>query len=84
MIRLFCDCCKKDCDLCAVDIQVNNIHNPVPHSVMDTGTPHISDSFERKRFMLCQDCYQKMGLPNLYEDGLVFRIEEKRITEYRS
>ena len=84
MIRLFCDRCKGDCDLCALDIQVNNIHNPVPHSVTDTGTPHLSDSYERKRFLLCQKCYREMGLPNVYEDGLVFMVEEKRIIERKS
>lgn len=72
MIKLICDKCGKDCDLIARDIQVCNIINPIPHDVTDIGLPTISNSNERKRFLLCQNCYKKMGLPNLYMDGLVF------------
>lgn len=78
MIRLICDKCGKDCDLNALDIMIHNIHNPVPHSLEDVGRPQLTSSGEHKRFLLCSDCYRALGLPNVYEEGLVFRTPHKK------
>lgn len=78
MIKLICDRCGKDCGLVARDILINDIENPVPTSCADKGQPMLSVSHKSKRLLLCQDCYRITGLPNLYEDGLIFRDNEDK------
>lgn len=75
MVKIFCDKCKKDCGLNAYDIMVNVLHNPTPHSVRDIEQPCITQDDIHIRFTLCLDCYEKMGLPNVYSverKGLIF------------
>lgn len=72
MIKLYCDKCGKNCGHIARDILINNIENPVPASINDTSKPQITDDRKTKRLLLCQECYKQTGLPNLYEEGLVF------------
>ena len=77
MIQIMCDCCGSDCELNAYDIRVSTIHNPVPASYFDIGEPHLTDDATRYRFVLCQNCFRKMGFPNPYivkrTKGLNFR-----------
>ncbi len=69
MVKLICDKCGKDCDLCAFDILISSLHNPVPHRRNDFGLPQISFDDTRLRFVLCQDCYIAHGLPNIYTEA---------------
>ena len=73
MIKLICDKCGKDCDNIALDVLVRALENPTPVSCKDTGEPKITISSETKRMLLCQSCYKRLGLPNVYTGGLVFR-----------
>ena len=66
MVKLICDKCGKDCDLCAYDITIASLHNPVPHHRSDIGLAQISCDNTRVRFVLCQECYAEHGLPNIY------------------
>lgn len=66
MVKIFCDKCGKDCDRVAYSVEVNSIHNPSPMYISDTGTPHITDNNSHIIFILCQDCYRDIGLPNIY------------------
>lgn len=75
MIKIICDKCTKDCGLNAYDVLIKVIHNPIPHSVRDVGDLCITDENTHMRFILCQDCYDKLGFPNIYSidrKGLVF------------
>ena len=72
MVKLYCDKCGKDCGCIARDILINNIENPVPASIRDTTRPQITADCKTKRLLLCQACYRQTGLPNLFEEGLVF------------
>lgn len=79
MIKIICDKCDVDCGRVAYEIRVSAIHNPTPIYARDTGDLKITDDNSRFRFIVCQDCYRKMGFPNIYkvcETGeLVFRDE---------
>ena len=66
MIKIFCDRCGSDCDLVGYDVRINSIHNPTPHSIFEFGEPKLSDDNTHLRFILCQDCYRLMSLPNIY------------------
>ncbi len=66
MIKMICDKCEKDCGLNAYDILIRVLHNPSPHNVRDTSDPHITDEDTHMRFILCQDCYERLGFPNIY------------------
>lgn len=75
MVKIFCDRCRKDCKLNAYDITVNVLHNPTPHNMLDVGQPCITDDNTHIRFILCQDCYEEIGFPNMYSverKGLIF------------
>lgn len=67
MVRVFCDKCGKDCELNAYEIRVEVIHNPTPYHALDIGDAKLSDVKDRCRFILCQDCYREMGMPNVYK-----------------
>lgn len=73
MIILQCDRCKKDCELWALDITMQVIHNPTPIRGDEVGFAEITHDRTVKRFFLCSDCVRKLGLPNIYENGLTFR-----------
>ena len=65
MIKMFCDECGKDCDLCAYDIMIGSLHNPVPVRLSDRERAQITCDKETIRFVMCQDCYEKHNLPNI-------------------
>lgn len=79
MIKMICDKCNKDCGRNAYDILVRMLHNPTPYSVRDIGDPEITDENTHMRFILCQNCYDKLGFPNIYsieQKGLKFEGEQ--------
>ena len=67
MLKMICDLCDKDCDLVSYDIQVYVLQNPVPHCIHSIGEPKITCDKTHMRLMLCQKCYAKLNLPNIYE-----------------
>lgn len=86
MVKVVCDKCGKDNDLCNYCITVDILHNHKPHSITDTfGKPEITCDKSSIRFVLCQDCYAKMGFPNIYtslrKKYLVWRDETESDTE---
>jgi hypothetical protein len=81
MIKVMCDECGKDCDLCGYDILIRSIHNPCPVRFSDTGPLSITCDREIKRFVLCQECYAKHKLPNLFMDGLEFDYDSEGIVK---
>ena len=66
MVRIMCDRCGLDCNLVGYDVRVNVIHNPTPHSIFEFGEPKLTDDNTHVRFVLCQKCYWKFALPNIY------------------
>lgn len=67
MIKILCDKCGADCDRVSFAVSVSLIHNPSPLYVGDTGNPTLTDEPNKHvQFILCQDCYTKLGLPNVY------------------
>jgi len=58
------------------------LHDPVPMSWRDTVEPTITDEPNTNmRFILCQDCYNKLGFINIYSverKRLVFEKVDKR------
>lgn len=74
MIKMICDECGKDCDLCAYDVYLGSLHNPRPVRLSDIGEAQITCENTHIRFVLCQDCYAKHNLPNLW-----LSVEEKRL-----
>lgn len=81
MVKVFCDKCGKDCQLQAFDILIGKISDPAPTNIFDTSDLKITCENDKIRFILCQDCYIKLGLPNIYtakrEKKLTFRDEER-------
>lgn len=69
MVKFICDKCGKDCDLVAYDILISSLHNPVPHHRNDFGLAQITCDDTRLRFVLCQDCYIGLGLPNIFAEA---------------
>ena len=67
MLKMICDKCGADCDRIAYDVRVNVLHNPVPVVMTDSGEPKITCDNSRIRFLLCQNCYKQLGLPNIYK-----------------
>lgn len=68
MILIECDKCGKAADRNAYEIQVASIHNPTPQYIGDIGNLRITDEpGSRIRFILCQECYRRIGLPNIYK-----------------
>lgn len=66
MMKIICDKCGQDCGLNAYDILIGALHNPVPTSIKDTERPTATTDSTHIRFTLCQDCYESLGLPNIY------------------
>lgn len=69
MIELKCNRCGENCGLNAKVIDVRVVHNPNPVSFGDIGEIHLTDVNTHIRYMLCQSCYKKQGLPNPYRTG---------------
>ena len=67
MIKVICDKCGKDCVRVGFEVAVSLIHNPVPLYPTDVGKLQITDDPARIRFILCENCYQKLGLPNIHQ-----------------
>lgn len=88
MVKIFCDECLKDCGLIAYDMLTHVLHNPVPCSHTDRGSPKITSDDSHVRFTLCQDCYVKHGLPNVYNAVRVgypvFREPDKDVAAHDS
>lgn len=81
MIRVICDKCGVNCKRVAYHVEIQPIHNPTPIYCTDPGDLKITDDNTRIRFCLCQDCYRKLGLPNVYiaaeRDELRFRDQSE-------
>lgn len=75
MIKVMCDKCGGNCDRVAYDIRIGAIHNPTPLYASDTGEAKITDDNTQIRFVLCQKCYFKMGLPNIYKTATSGTVE---------
>lgn len=82
MIKVLCDKCGKDCELNALVITTEVIHNPCPVHLQDCGDLQITGDHSKIRYILCQECYINLGLPNVYSairnKKLEFRDIEKR------
>lgn len=83
MIELKCDRCGKDCDLQARVIDVRVISNPNPVRLDDIGEVRLTDDDTHFRYMLCQNCYDKQGLPNPFCKGERLVEEIKKSTAVR-
>ena len=66
MIKIICDKCGCECGLSAFVIRVWNIYNLIPAYLNDTTDPKLNDS-EKIQLTLCQDCYKKIGIPDLHK-----------------
>ena len=78
MIKVECDKCGKSVSRCSFEIRVLPLINTTPMYFNEGGDANLTCEGNKKiRFILCQDCYIKLGLPNVYaahEDGkIVFR-----------
>lgn len=69
MIELKCDRCGENCGLNASVIDIHVVHNPNPVRFGDIGEIRLTDDNTHIRYMLCQSCYDKQGLPNPYRTG---------------
>lgn len=69
MIELKCDRCGENCGLNARVIDIHVVHNPNPVRFGDIGEIHLTDDNTHIRYILCQNCYGKQGLPNPYRTG---------------
>jgi len=68
MLQVICDKCGNDCGPNAYCITVDVIHNPKPANIKDTyGKPSITDDTASIRFCVCQDCFRRLGMPNIYK-----------------
>lgn len=66
MLKMMCDKCGNDSNLIAYDLLIRLLHNPSPVSITDKSDPAITHDNSSMRIMLCQNCYRKLGLPNIY------------------
>ena len=77
MLQMICDKCGADCGLIAYDVLIRVLHNPSPVCMGDTSEPKITCDNSSIRMLLCQDCYRKLGMPNIYtairKEKLTFR-----------
>lgn len=82
MLKMMCDKCGKDSNLIAYDLLIRLLHNPSPVSITDKSDPTITHDNSSMRIMLCQNCYRKLGLPNIYtalnDNKLEFRDKPER------
>ena len=80
MLKIICDKCGKDCRAHALDILVRVIVIPAPLSIESTNDPKITCDNSAIRMLLCQDCYRKLGMPNVHTTKrtgqLAFRDKE--------
>lgn len=66
MVEVFCDKCKQNCGLNAYVVSVEVIHNPVPVDPLTRSGIKLTDDNSFMRMVLCQECFHKMGMPNIY------------------
>lgn len=82
MLKIICDKCGHDCDRVGYELRVAAIHNPVPLYPTDIGELKITDDTTQIRCVVCQECYKKLGLPNIYEVArtgeIFFRCEDDK------
>ena len=87
MVKVLCDKCGEDCELNALAITTEVIHNPCPVHLQDCGDLQITGDHTRIRYILCQECYIGLGLPNVYSTirnkKLEFRDTTKRSGDKR-
>lgn len=81
MIEVICDRCKKNCGLNAYDVSIGVIHNPCPHHSYDLGDLRITDDNTHMRLILCQDCFDALGFPNIYVVHRTHKIKFDKIKE---
>lgn len=79
MIKVMCDKCGGDSGLSAYEIRISAIHNPAPQRWNDIGDLRITDDDHKIRFILCDGCYKKIGLPlfskSVNDKNIVWRKE---------
>ena len=78
MIKVECDKCGQSTSRCNFEIQVLPLINTTPQYFDEAGDAKLTcEADKRIRFVLCEDCYRNMGLPNVYyaheKGALVFR-----------
>jgi hypothetical protein len=78
MIKVECDKCGKSVSRCSYEIRVLPLINTTPMYFNEGGEANLTCEADKKiRFILCQDCYAKIGLPNVYwahdNNELLFR-----------
>ena len=67
MIKVECDKCGESVSRCSYEIRVLPLINTNPMFFNDAGDATLTCEAEKKiRFILCQDCYAKICLPNVY------------------
>lgn len=80
MLKVLCDKCGKDCGAQALDVLVRVIDNPAPLSIDSTYEPQITCDNSAIRMLLCHECYEKLGMPNVFTTKrtgqLAFRDKE--------
>ena len=81
MIKVECDRCGKSVFRCNYEIRVLPLINTTPQYFNDGGEAKLTCEQEKRiRFVLCQDCYIALGLPNVYishnEKTIRFRTPE--------
>lgn len=81
MIELKCDRCGENCGLNASVIDIHVVHNPNHVRFGDIGEIRLTDDNTHIRYMLCQSCYDKQGLPNPYRTGEKLTEEIKKSGE---
>jgi len=67
MFKVLCDKCGEDCDKIATFLEIKRVTNYAT-SIKDTGSP-IGNTEATMQLALCQDCYCKLELPNIYDVG---------------
>ena len=75
MLKIICDKCGSDCGRNAYELRIGVIRDPVPLAFDDAGDMKLTDTLDTVRFILCQNCYKKAGMPSVYKT-----IQEKKIT----
>lgn len=75
MVKIMCDKCGKECNHNAFDVFVNFLHDYMPTNIKETSRASIGDENTHIRFILCQDCYEELRLPNPYSNQLKWEKE---------
>jgi len=82
MFDMKCDDCGRSCGQHAFVMTTEVISNPCPMHLRDTGRTKLTDDTSSIKYILCQKCYRKRGLPNVYaslnEGTLTFDDVERK------